>query len=39
MAIDFSFTEEQSMLQDMIHNFMEKECTPEVIRVAKTYGL
>jgi alkylation response protein AidB-like acyl-CoA dehydrogenase len=32
MTIEFSLTEEQRMLQDMIHNFMEKECTPEVIR-------
>ncbi len=32
MPIDFSLTEEQRILQNMLHDFLEKECTFEVVR-------
>jgi alkylation response protein AidB-like acyl-CoA dehydrogenase len=31
MPIDFALTEEQRMLQDMLHSFMEKECSLDAV--------
>jgi alkylation response protein AidB-like acyl-CoA dehydrogenase len=32
MPFDFSLSEEQRMLQDTLHNFLVKECSPEAVR-------